>query len=88
MFDDYVSERAERMSRLRIIARISSIRDAGFGQEGLRLRHEIHERMAQNPDFALLATGAFLGPEALPAELYSETFTEQIIGQPIWSDLP
>ena len=88
MFDDYVSERAERMSRLRIIARISSIRDAGFGQEGLRLRHEIHDRMAQNPDFALLATGAFLGPEALPAELYSETFTEQIIGQPIWSDLP
>lgn len=88
MFDEYIAERTERMSRLRIIARISSIRDAAFGEAGKQLRHEIHERTLQNPDLAAPVTGAFLGPESLPAELYTDEFTEQIVGQPIWSDLP
>ena len=26
--------------------------------------------------------------ESIPAELYSDAFTEQIVGQLIWSDLP
>ena len=88
MFDDYIAERKERMSRLRIIARVSSIRDAAFGEAGKKLRHEIHERTVQNPDLGAPLSGAFLGPETLPAELYADAFIEQIVGKPLWSEFP
>jgi len=86
MFDEYVAERSERMARLRTIARISSIRDAAFGEAGQKLRHEIHERTLQKPELGAPLAGAFLGPENLPAEVYADAFTEQIIGQPLWSE--
>ncbi len=85
IFDDYVSEGKERMSRLRTIARLTSLRESSFGVDGQRLRADIHERVDANPAFAMPFAGAFVGPEALPAEVYSDAFTEQIVGRPIWA---
>ena len=84
MFDHYVSERAERMSRLRTIARLTSLRDSGFDAAGQALRRQIHQRIEQKPERATLFAGAFVGPEALPAEVYSPAFTQEVVGQPIW----
>lgn len=84
IFEEYVTERAERMSRLRTIARLTSLKDSGFDAQGRALREEIHKRIDDNPDLGVTFAGAFVGPEQLPAEVYSPAFTEQITGQPIW----
>ena len=84
IFDDYVAERTERMSRLRTIARLTSLKDSGFDQAGRKLREDIHNRLTATPDLGAPFAGAFLGPEALPAEVYAPEFTEQIVGRPIW----
>lgn len=88
MFDTYVSERRDRMSRLRTIARLTSLGESSFGESGRALRQDIHERLSATPDLAAPFAGAFVGPEVLPAEVYSGAFTEQIVGAPIWSELP
>ncbi len=88
IFNDYLSERQERMSRLRTVARLTSLKDSAFGETGRKMRHEIHERIAKNPELATPNAAAFIGPEVLPADVFSEAFTRQIVGQPIWSDLP
>jgi len=88
MFDEYVRERAERMARLRVAARLTSLRAAAFGPEGHALRREIHERIVARPELGTPFLAAFLGPEALPAEVFAEPFTTELVGRPIWSDLP
>lgn len=85
IFNDYVTERKERMSRLRIIARLTSLKDSGFDEPGRALRQEIHARLHANPDLRAPLAGAFIGPEALPEEVYSPAFTAQIAGRPIWA---
>ena len=84
MFDDYETERHERMSRLRTIARLTSLKESDFGKSGYALRQEIHNRLAANPDLAAPFAGGFVGPDALPAEVYAPAFTEQIVGRPLW----
>ena len=88
MFEPYVAERAERMQRLRTVARLTSLRTSVFGDEGFRLRLKIHERMAARPDLAAPFAAGFLGPQNLPAEIFSPVFTEEIVGAPIWEEHP
>ncbi len=76
------------MARLRVTARIASLRTAAFGPEGRELRRRIHERMAARPELGVTFGAAFFGPDALPGEVFSEAFTTEIVGEPIWSDLP
>ena len=85
MFQEYVSERKERMSRLRTIARLTSLKDSSFDEAGRALRREIYARLNADPDLGAPLAGAFVGPEALPAEVYAPAFVEQITGQPIWA---
>jgi 2-polyprenyl-6-methoxyphenol hydroxylase-like FAD-dependent oxidoreductase len=87
-FEGYVEERAARMSRLRTTARLTSLRDSAFGEDGRQLRLQIHERIAKAPDLLTPFLAAFVGPEALPAEAFTPAFGEQIVGQPIWDTLP
>ncbi len=89
MFDTYVAERSERMSRLRTAARVVSLKDAAFGKAGQALRHAIHERLAVNSDLAAPTLAPFVGPDALPAEVFAPEFTQAIVGDSIWNwDLP
>lgn len=84
IFDDYIKERAERMARLRVVARLTSLRESAFGEEGRKLRQQIHERMEATPDYAAPFAAAFIGADALPAEVFAPAFTEAIVGRPIW----
>lgn len=84
MFDDYVAERSERMARLRTIARLTSLKDSGFDAPGRAMREQIHTRLEADADLGMPFAGAFVGPDALPAEVYSPSFTERITGQPLW----
>lgn len=84
VFDAYVTERTERMRRLRTVARLTTLRESAFGAGGYALRHTIHERLAANEDLAAPFAAGFTGPFALPGEVFSDEFTTQIVGQPIW----
>ncbi len=84
MFDDYLTERQDRMSRLRTTARLYTLRDSAFGEDGYQLRSEIHHRLISNNDLAAPFSAAFMGPDALPAEVFAPAFTTQIAGRPIW----
>ena len=88
MFDSYVIEHKERMANLRTSARLTSLRNSAFGEDGKKLRQGIHERIGKNPDLVAPMVAPFTGPESFPAEVFSDAFTTQIVGQPIWSDLP
>ncbi len=88
MFDDYIKERTERMARLRTVARLTSLRESAFGDAGRRQREYIHHQLVQTPELATPFLAGFVGPEALPAEVFSDAFTEQLVGSPIWADLP
>lgn len=88
MFDAYVAERRERMARLRIATRFASLKDAAFGPKGYELRKQIHERLAREPELGAATSAAFRGPDAVPAEAFSEAVTTKAIGHPIWSELP
>ena len=88
MFDEYVSEREDRMAKLRVTARLTSLRESAFGDDGKALRYQIHERTHANPDLAAPFAAGFVGPHNLPPEVFAPEFTEQLVGAPIWDDHP
>jgi len=88
IFDEYIEERRERMAKLRITARLTSLRESAFGADGKRLRQQIHERIVARPELALPFAAGFIGPENVPAETYEPAFLEEIVGEPIWNALP
>ncbi len=86
IFDEYVEERQTRMARLRICARLTSLRESAFGPEGRKLREGMHQRITNNPEFGLPFAAAFVGPEQIPEQAFAPEFLQQIAGQPIWQD--
>lgn len=71
IFRPYAEERRERMRRLRLTASTLSILYVEFGPAALARRIKVREARARNA-FPDLAPAAFVGPELLPAELFSE----------------
>jgi menaquinone-9 beta-reductase len=76
-FRPYAEERRERMRRLRLTAWTSSILNVEFGPHARARRMNVREERARGtlPD---LAPVAFVGPEVLPAELFSETLLDKL----------
>jgi len=71
-FAPYGAERKERMRRLRISARISAAVEAEFDAAARARRHRVAaKRIAMAPEAAAIFT-PFVGPDALPAEAYSD----------------
>ncbi len=83
-FADYVEERRERMRRLRIVARMTAVRDSEFTDAARTRRMAIHERVGTNPMLGAAFGAAFVGPDALPAEVFAPTFIEEAMCGPIW----
>jgi len=83
-FDDYRTERRERMRRLRTVARMVAVRESEFTDSARRRRAEIHERLTANPMLGIAFGAAFAGPEAIPAEAFEDRFVEAVMGGPIW----
>jgi menaquinone-9 beta-reductase len=76
-FRPYAEERRERMRRLRLTAWASSILNVEFGPHARERRLKVREERARNnlPD---LLPVAFVGPEVLPAELFSEMLLDRL----------
>ena len=76
-FRPYAEERRERMRRLRITAWASSILNVEFGTRARERRLKVREERGRNnlPD---LAPVAFVGPEVLPAEMFSEELLNRL----------
>ncbi|HYR78593.1 MAG TPA: FAD-dependent monooxygenase [Candidatus Dormibacteraeota bacterium] len=76
-FRPYAEERAERMRRLRITASSLSILNAEFGPHALERRIKVREEKARGNMFDL-AAATFVGPEVLPAEMFSEDLLNRL----------
>ncbi len=77
VFRPYAEERSERMRRLRLTASSVSILNAEFGPRALERRRKVREERARGTIADLLPVG-FVGPEVLPAEMFSEQYLEQL----------
>lgn len=42
--------------------------------------------MEADPSLALPLMAAFVGPDPLPAEVFEPTFTDRVVGRPLWQD--
>jgi 2-polyprenyl-6-methoxyphenol hydroxylase-like FAD-dependent oxidoreductase len=78
-FGPYAEERLERMRRLRITAWVSSILNVEFGAHALARRKKVREERARNNvDLPDLAPAVFVGPEVLPAEMFSQELLDRL----------
>ena len=76
-FRPYAEERAERMRRLRVTATVSSILNAEFGPRAHERRIKFREQQASG-NFVNPAPVAFIGPEALPAEFFTDELLNRL----------
>ena len=75
----YADERKERMRRLRIAARITAIVDAEFDATARERRRRVAERRMRMAPESLATLTPFVGPDALPAECYSDAAVEALL---------
>jgi 2-polyprenyl-6-methoxyphenol hydroxylase-like FAD-dependent oxidoreductase len=76
----YAEERRERMRRLRFAAALVSRHAAEFGEPACTRRAEIQQKQLKDPALGMAAMSAFAGPEALPAEAFSQQVALQMFG--------
>ncbi len=60
------------MRRLRLAARFASVRDCEFDARARARRHALHAKLMQDPVVTGLSLAAIVGPENMPAEVFSE----------------
>jgi menaquinone-9 beta-reductase len=70
-FRTYGEERAERMRRLRNIARMQAIKDVEFTPEARARRKRVVQRLQDRPELVQTLQVPNVGPYAFPAEVYS-----------------
>ena len=80
----YAEDRRERMRRLRFAAAMNSRLAAEFGAEARARREAIFARQHQDPALGMSLMAAFVGPESLPAEVFSQQAAVAVFG----SELP
>lgn len=76
----YAEERAERMRRLRFAARLDSVIHAEFGPEARARKLRFREARAKNPLIGMALAGVMVGPELLPAEVFTEEAWQAAVG--------
>jgi 2-polyprenyl-6-methoxyphenol hydroxylase-like FAD-dependent oxidoreductase len=77
-FRPYADERRERMRRLRITASQFSILTAEFGPRARERRMKFRQERARGSIIIDTAPVAFIGPESLPADAFSEQTLERV----------
>lgn len=78
-FDPYVTERAERMRRLKISGHITTEIRCTFTPEGRRRRAAYRERLATDPLVLGPALSTLAGPETAPAESFEQANIDRIL---------
>lgn len=79
-FGPYGEERAERMRRLRFVARIQAALDMEFGDAARERRRSLFERAARDPGLKAHAFAVMAGPETLPPEMFTEDHRARVLG--------
>lgn len=74
----YVVERAERMRRLRYASSLSSALSNEFGPEAEARRRDYRARSATDPTLGAGRFAAFVGPDAFPAEAFSQAEWDRV----------
>jgi menaquinone-9 beta-reductase len=77
----YAEERAERMRRLRFAASIQAALDMEFGPQARERRRRHFERSAGDPSLGLHGLAVMAGPEAAPAEYFTEQSRARVLGR-------
>ena len=68
----YVTERRERMRRLRFSAHVTSVLANEFGPEARSRRERAHKRVEANPELAMTRAIVMIGPELAPPDAFTE----------------
>lgn len=79
-FEPYVTERRERMRRLRFVGSLISVRDAEFGPDATARRLRVFERQMTDPSAILPLMAPLLGPDALPADAFEPAARDRLLG--------
>ena len=80
LFRPYVEERMERLRRLRHAAMISAHFDAEFGPDAAERRRAHHLAAAEDPVSQGVFVAVMMGPETVPADLFTEDLVGRITG--------
>ncbi len=78
-FRPFVTERAERMRRLRATAEATTRLRAGFSPEGRRRRDAAFARFAADPAARLPIAAALVGPDRLPPEAFTRAAADRML---------
>lgn len=70
-FAPYVTERAERMRRLRIAAHVTSVLQNEFGPDARARRMRAHERSVASPELSTTRAIVMIGPELAPPDAFT-----------------
>lgn len=79
-FAPYAEERAERLRRLRFVAKIQATVDMEFGEAAQARRKSLFERSAADPSLKAHAFAVMAGPETLPPDLFTEDHRARVLG--------
>jgi 2-polyprenyl-6-methoxyphenol hydroxylase-like FAD-dependent oxidoreductase len=80
-FASYGGERAERMRRLRFVAKLQAALDMEFGEAARARRASLFERAATDPSLRAHAFAVMAGPESMPADLFTEAHRARVMGE-------
>jgi 2-polyprenyl-6-methoxyphenol hydroxylase-like FAD-dependent oxidoreductase len=79
LFTSYVAERNEDLRRLRFAATLAATLDSEFTPAAYARRSRYHERRGADPSLGLPLASALIGPDALPADAFSEQMRHRIL---------
>ncbi len=79
-FAPYAEERAERMRRLRFAGQLQASLDMEFREAARERRRQYHERKAADPTLGMHGVAIMAGPEAAPAEIFTEAHRARVLG--------
>ncbi len=80
VFEPYVTERRERMRRLRFVGQLASVRDVEFGPDASARRARAFTRQLQDPTVILPLMATLMGPDALPPEAFEQPAWDRLLG--------
>ena len=80
VLEPYVTERTERMRRLRFSAHLTSVLSNEFGPEARARRARAHERVIAKPELGMSRAIVMVGPEMAPPDAFTEAAFHAIAG--------
>jgi hypothetical protein len=68
------------MRRLRFAGQLQASLDMEFGDAARERRRQYHERKAADPTLGMHGVAIMAGPEAAPAEIFTEAHRARVLG--------